>query len=331
MSASYDLVSLGEVMLRLSPPRYERLRRTLSLDVRVSGSQLNVAANLARLGKRSAFVSKLPANELGLLARDACLSYGVDVSHLKLEPGARMGVNYVEFSATPRGSIAVYDRAGSAASAIQPGDFDWSVILSGARLAYTDGIFPGLSASCRETAREFIRSAREQGCRVCFDVNYREHLWTPAAARTAWEALLPDIDIVATNRSVSEEVFGYKGSDEDLMHRYQDEFGCTVVCLTHREIAGVLRGAWSSQAIEAGQLVQGSRFDFDVIDRFGTGDAWFAGVLFGILEGETLERSLNFGNALCALAHTIEGDIAHVSPEEVWALVDRGYDFRLRR
>ena len=124
----HDLVSLGEVMLRMSPPRYERLRQATRLDVRVAGSQLNVAANLAQLGKRTAFVSKLPANELGLLARGACQGYGVDVSHLQLVEGARMGVNYLEFGATPRAEVAVYDRAGSAASSIAASDFAWTEI-----------------------------------------------------------------------------------------------------------------------------------------------------------------------------------------------------------
>ena len=113
-----DVVCLGEVMLRLSPPKFERLRQATRLDVCVAGSQLNVAADLAQLGKRTAFVSLLPANELGVLARDACQGYGVDVSHLKLVDGARMGVNYLEFGATPRAGVAIYDRAGSAASTI---------------------------------------------------------------------------------------------------------------------------------------------------------------------------------------------------------------------
>src|SRR5215510_2029537 len=116
MSTTYDLVSLGEVMLRMSPPRFQRLRRASTLDIYVAGSQLNVAANLARLGKRTAFLTKLPDNELGLLAYDTCLSYGVDMSHVPLTPDTRMGVNYLEFTVTPRTGVTVYDRQNSAAS-----------------------------------------------------------------------------------------------------------------------------------------------------------------------------------------------------------------------
>lgn len=326
----YDLVSLGEVMLRMSPPRYQRLRRAHVLDVVVCGSQLNVAANLARLGKRTAFITKLPANELGLLALDDCRSYGVDVSHIQLVPGARMGVNYVEFSGAPRPGVAIYDRQHSAASAIAPGDFAWDAILKETTLAYTDGIFPGLSPSCREAALEFVRAAKHQRCTVCFDMNYREHLWTPPEARQAWGRLLPDVDVLVTNGWVSQNVFGYEGSDAEMAARYSGEFGCRVVCLTSRESTGLWRGAWSSLAVSDGQLYRGQRVEFEIVDRFGTGDAWFAGFLYGYLQGD-IEMALNFGNTLCALAHTIEGDIVHVSADEVRALWETGYELRIRR
>lgn len=329
---TYDLVSLGEVMLRLSPPRYERLRRASLLDVRVSGSQLNVAANLASMGWRTAFVSRLPANELGLLARDACLGYGVSMDHVEMIAGARMGVNYLEFTVEPRPSAVVYDRAGSAASTIMPEDFDWAEILAGAKIAYTDGIFPGLSEGCCAAAGTFLRTARELGCVTAFDVNYREHLWAEQQAREAWSALLPHVDIVVTNRSVSEGVFGFSGSDEGLMRSYNKEFGSKLVCMTTREMKGILRGAWSSQALYGGEITLGRRYEFDVVDRFGTGDAYMAGVLYGYVSGgEDVQRAVDFGDALCALAHTLEGDIAHVSADEVEAMLRSDYSLRLRR
>ena len=121
----YDVVTVGEGMLRLSPPRYERIRRARTLDVHICGSQGNVASNIARLGLKTAFVTKLPDNALGLLANDHYMSCGVDTSHIKFIPGSRLGVNYIEFGATPRASAVVYDRKNSAASTIAPGDFDW--------------------------------------------------------------------------------------------------------------------------------------------------------------------------------------------------------------
>jgi 2-dehydro-3-deoxygluconokinase len=325
-----DVVCLGEVMLRLSPPKFERLRQATRLDVCVAGSQLNVAADLAQLGKKTAFVSLLPANELGVLARDACLGYGVDGSHLKLVGGARMGVNYLEFGATPRAGVAIYDRAGSAASTITAGDFAWEEIVRGARFAYTDGIFPGLGAGCFEATLAFHPPPPPQGVQTCFDVNYREHLWTAERAGAAWRELLPLVDVLATNRSVSDAVFGYAGSDEELLACYQEDFDCRTVCLTNREMFGVLRGGWSSMALYEGVVLRGRRYEFDIVDRFGTGDAWYAGFLFGYLEGD-VQFALDFGDALCALAHTIEGDVARVAAEEVLPLLGADHDLRVRR
>jgi len=326
----YDLVSLGEVMLRMSPPRYQRLRRATRLDVCVAGSQLNVAANLAQLGWRTAFVSKLPDNELGLLARAACRSYGVDTSYLPLVAGARIGVNYLEFSLAPRRPQVVYDRAGSAASTITAADFDWPAILQGARFAYTDGIFPGLSEGCAAAAGEFLQAARRQGAITCFDVNYREHLWSEPRARAAWQQLLPHVDIIATNRSVSEAVFGYHGSDAEIMRCYHAEFGSRLVCLTSREMSGLKRGAWSAVALYDDAVVTGRRVEFDIVDRFGSGDAWFAGLLYGYA-AQGVGYGLDFATALCALAHTIEGDVAQVSAAEVEAMLAADYDLRPRR
>lgn len=328
----WDAVSLGEVMLRMSPPKYERLRRARQLDVHVAGAQLNVVANLARLGRRTAFISKLPDNPLGLLAYDTCLSYGIDMSLVQLMAGARMGVNYLDFSGTPRVSVTVFDRAGSAASTITVADFDWEAILPETRIAHTDGIFPGLSPNCRETALHYLQTARRAGCLTSFDMNYREHLWTPERARECLSELLPFADIVVTNRAVSETVFEWADeSDETLLRRYRDRFGCKLVVLTRREMIGVLYGAWSCVALGGHGVVQGRRYEFDVIDRFGTGDAFLAGLLHGYLDGGDAQYAANFANAACALAHTIEGDVAHISNDEVKALLGDRLDLRVRR
>jgi 2-dehydro-3-deoxygluconokinase len=327
---SFDLVSLGEPLLRLTPPSGELLRRAASLSVHVVGSQLNVAADLARLGRRTMLLSKVPDNPLGMLVLDACRSYGLDVSHVKLAAGGKMGVTWVEQSAAPRVPLTVFDRAGSAASTIAEGDFPWASILSDARFACTDGIFPGLSASCARAAEAFLAAARACGCVTCFDVNYRSHLWTPEAARATLRRLLPHVDILATSSDISGQVFGFSGPDEAVMEQYAREFGCRVVCLTNREMMGLQRGAWNSKALAEGRVTEGLRQEFEIVDRYGTGDAWFAGFLHGSMSG-TVEYALSFGNALCALAHTQSGDVAHVTAEQVEAVMGAEHDLRVKR
>jgi 2-dehydro-3-deoxygluconokinase len=326
----YDVVTVGEGMLRLSPPRYERIRRARTLDVQMCGSQGNVACNIARLGLKTAFVTKLPDNALGLLANDHYLSCGVDTSHIQFIPGARLGVNYLEFGATPRASAVVYDRKNSAASTIAPDDFDWDKILQGARLAYTDGIFPGLSPTCRQAAVEFIAAAKRNGCLVGFDVNYREHLWSPEEARSVMSEMIKNVDILITTQWDCEVVFGYRSSHEEMLRQFHRDFGCKIAAITLREVHNVLRGAWNTMVFHEGKVLHGQKFEIDVIDRFGAGDSWGSGFLYGYLTSNDVEYALNFGNALCALHHTIPGDVAHVTVKEVEALLNTR-DFREKR
>lgn len=330
MSRPYDLVSLGEPLLRLTPPEGEPLRRAASLSLHVVGSQLNVAADLAALGRRTMFLSKVPATALGLLALDACRGFGVDVSHVPTVPSGKMGVTWVELSAAPRVPLAVFDRAGSAASTIDETSFPWESIVSQAAYACTDGVFPGLSPGCARATESFLTTARAGGCVTCFDVNYRAHLWAQEEARACLRKLLPHVDILATNADVSSSVFGFTGTEEQVMERYAAEFGCRVVCLTRREMMGLHRGAWSSKARMDGRVTEGCRQEFEIVDRYGTGDAWFAGFLYA-WDGRDVGRALSFGNALCALAHTQRGDVVHVTAAEVEQVMGGQNDLRVKR
>ena len=330
MKRKYELISLGEPLLRLSPPGFRQIRATASLDLRVVGSQLNVAANCARLGISAAFLTKLPDSPLGELVLDNCRAYGVDVSHILLIPGARMGATYVEFSVAPRVPQALYDRAGSAASTVCVGDFRWDELAAQATCLYTDGIFPGLSESCRESARAFVAAGRKHGCLTCFDLNYRAHLWTPEAACQAWSEILPEIDLLVTNRNVSEQVFGYQGTDDDLMRRYQDAFGCKTVCFTSRDMEGLQKGGWHSQALAEGKVYRGDDLTFDIVDRYGTGDAWFSGFLCGFLSNG-VQYGLDLGNAVCALAHTVEGDVISFSRRDAESIMGGVVELSLKR
>ncbi len=325
----YDVVSLGEGMLRLSPPPHERLRRARTLDLHVCGSQGNVACNLARLGLRTAFVTKVPDNALGLLMRDFYASCGVDAAHIRLVGDSRLGVNFIEFGATPRPSAAVYDRKGSAASTIAPGDFDWDAILHGTRLAYTDGIFPGLSETCRATAGDFLAAARQHGCLVAFDVNYREHLWSPSSAASVLTALLPQVDILMTTRGDAETVFGCTGTGADMARQLHERFGCGVVCVPTGEIHSVLRGTIRAVLLADGAVYESPTHDVDAVDRFGAGDALGAGVIYGVLTKQDRQYTVDFAAALCAADFTIPGDVAHVTVAEVEALMRaKGYHVR---
>ncbi len=328
----HDLVSLGEVMLRLSPPKHTRLRQTDSLVVRPCGAQFNVAANMAVLGEQSAFLTRLPDNELGRLAKRLGAGYGVDMSHVQFGGTDKIGMVFLEFGAAPRRHLHLYDREGSAAGTITAEAFAWHDILAGAQFAYLDGIFPALSTGCREAALAYIDAAKAAGCRVCFDVNYRETLWdAPSDALALYRRVLPEVDVLVTNRTVSEQLFGYRGEDTDLLHAYRRDFGSEWVCMTYRHMDGMFRGSWWSVALYEERLVEGRRFDYDVVDRFGTGDAFFAGLLYAYLQDGDGPHALDFGSALCAMAHTVEGDVADFVPEEVEAVLAEDYTLVTKR
>jgi 2-dehydro-3-deoxygluconokinase len=317
---SYDLVSLGEPLLRLSPPRFGTLETARTLDVMPCGAQMNVAADLALLGWRTALLTKLPDNPFGRLILEACRGTGVDTSHIKMVEGARMGLTFVEFSAAPRTPLSLYDRDRSAASTIGPGDFNWSAILSQARMAYADGIFPALNATCRAAAQAYLETARQAGCTVVFDLNYRSHLWSPEEARAALEPLLEHVDVLVTNRAASETIFELAGTDEELMRGCARRFGCRVVCLTSRHNLDGQRGRWESQAMDGPALHVGRPQEYEIVDRYGTGDVWLAAFLYA-RQLKNTAYALDFANAAIALAHTTFGDVVRLSVAQVEAVM----------
>ncbi len=171
----YDVVTFGEAMLRLSPSHFARLEQTHSLDVEIGGSELNVAVGVSRLGMASAWVSKLPNNALGRMVRNRARELGVDVSHVIFSDQGRQGLYFVEYGAAPRASSVLYDRGNSSISLIRPDEVDWKKILSRAKLFHVSGITPALSPSAAETTALAMKAAKEAGCLVSYDLNYRKN------------------------------------------------------------------------------------------------------------------------------------------------------------
>lgn len=326
----YDIVTLGEGMLRLSPPPHERLRRARSLDLQVCGSQGNVACNLACLGLKTAFVTKVPDHALGYLLRDHYAGFGVDTAHIRTIPETRLGVNFIEFGATPRASMAIYDRRGSAASTIGPQDWDWDALLKNTRIAYTDGIFPGLSDSCKAATFEFMQAGGRQGCLIGFDTNYREHLWTPKEAAALFSELMPQVDVLISSPGDIETLFNIAGSPEQVIEALHERFGCRIVALTLGEIYSVRTGSIEGIVRHDGRVYRGRRYEVDAVDRFGAGDAWGAGLMFGYLSRGDCQYAVDFADALCAADFTVPGDVAGLTVSEVEKIVN-ARDYRVSR
>lgn len=325
-----DVVTFGECMLRLSPPDFQRLEQATALNVTVGGSELNVAAGVARLGMSSAWVSRLPANPLGRMVRNKAREAGVDTSHILWSEDDRLGLYFVEYGASPRASSVLYDRALSAISRIQTGEVDWATVLQGCRLFHVSGITPALSDSAAAVTAEAIRAAKAGGALVSYDLNFRAKLWSQAKAREIQTPLMTDVDVLITTEEDTERVFGVTGKDyRDVARALAEKFHLSAVAITLRETPTVWRNTWSALVYAGGTFYDDVTYDLEVVDRVGSGDTFSAGFLFGYLT-QGVEYGLKMGNAFAALKHSSWGDFNWTTREEAEALI-KGASLRIAR
>jgi 2-dehydro-3-deoxygluconokinase len=325
-----DVVTFGETMIRLSPPDHLRLEQAGSLNVSAGGAELNVAAGVARLGLSSDYVSRLPANPLGELIANKAREFGVDGCHILWAEGERVGVYFVEYGAASRPIRVYYDRKDSAFAHIQPGMVDWKPIFQGARLFHVGGITPALSASAYEAQKEAMIAAREAGCLVSYDVNYRAALWTVEEARRAQLPLMENVDILITSLpdqpDIAELISGLKGDDpEDVARQLAGKFGFKAVLVTLRRTLSAQSASLTSLAFGGGNLYTDRRYEVVTIDPLGGGDACVAGFLTGYLEGD-IQYAVYLGNAFSALQQTSPTDFPWPTRIETDALIVTGRD-----
>ena len=307
-----DLVTFGEAMLRLSPPTGERLETARELDCRVGGAESNVAVTGARLGLDTVWLSKLPDSVLGRRVVSELRRHGAEPRVCWSEAG-RQGTYYLEAGGPPRGTSVIYDRENAAVQTATPDDLATDAIED-AELFLTTGITPALSATLFETTRSLLAT----DTRTAFDLNYRQKLWSESEARSAYEELLPAVDLLFAPERDVRSVLGYEGEPTALTARLREEYGCETVVLT--------RGENGALADTGGQTVEQSTIAAETVDAVGTGDAFVGGYLSQALRGESVERSLSYGAATAALKRTIAGDIAVVSEEEVERVLDDEHD-----
>ncbi len=322
---TYDVVAFGEAMVRLSPPSFQKLEQTRNLDLQVGGAELNVAVGITRLGMKSTWVSKLPKNGLGYLIRNRVQEAGVDGSQIVWSDKGRAGLYFVEFGSSPRASSVLYDRAYSAISMIQRGEVNWTRIFSGAKHFHISGITPALSASASEVTAEAIKAAKKGGVTVSYDLNYRKKLWSPADAKKIQEPMMADVDILITTEEDTNVVFGIKEKDyEAVAEKLAQTFGLKIVAITLREDLSVWKNNWTAIAYHDGKIFRDKKYEVEIVDRVGAGDAFTSGFLYGWLKLKDVEKGVQYGNAFAALKHTLPGDFNWSTMEEVETLLKGG-------
>ncbi len=311
MQKRYDVLTVGETMIRFSPPGWQRLEQADRFEVAVGGAESNVAVCLSRLGLHAAWVSRLVDNPLGRRIIQSLRAQGVDVSHVVWWPTGRVGIYFVEFGQPPRPTDVMYDRQGSAMSEMTLSDLD-PTLLDETRLVHLTGITPALSPRCRGLVEGTLKMAGERGVLRSFDVNYRAKLWPAAEARATLETLCVSLDLLFIAQQDALRLFNLRDTPEATLGWLQDRF--------HVGVAVMTMGEGGAIALDRdGRFYRAKTGPTPEIDRLGSGDAFSAGFLYGYLtsHGGDHEAALRIGAAAAALKRTIPGDLALITLDEV--------------
>jgi 2-dehydro-3-deoxygluconokinase len=344
MSAT-TVITLGELMLRLKPPAHERLLQSPLLEASFGGAEANVAISLAHFGVASSFVSALPPNAVGDAAIGELRRHGVGVEHVA-RTGERLGIYYLEAGAAHRPSRVVYDRSGSSLATADPASFDWDAVFEHARWFHVSGITPAISASAAKLALRAVQAARQRGVTVSCDYNFRANLWKwGSSAPDVMRGIMQHVDVGIAGREDCQRALGIgvEMTDESIepdpehyraiAQQVLDAFpSLRMQVITLRSSHSATRHGWSACLLDrAGAFHVSRRYEIgDIVDRVGAGDAFSAGLIYGLLEMDE-SRALEFAVAASCLKHTIPGDFNRVGTAEVNALLDGDAGGRVRR
>ena len=328
------VVTLGEIMLRLSTPGHERFVQSKSFDVSYGGGEANVAVSLAHYGHDAYFISKLPNNDIGESALKVLRAEKVNVDYVA-RGGNRVGIYYLESGSALRASKVIYDRQNSAISEALLSDFQLEKALKGASVFHFSGITPALSDNCAKLVQKACKIAKKLGILVSCDLNYRKKLWSKEKARSVMIPLMNYVDICIGNEEDAESCLGYKPNSDvvggktdasgykDIFVRMKNDFNFKIVASTLRESFSASHNGWKALMYDGEKFYESKRYDINpIIDRVGAGDSFSGGLIHGLLTYEDKQIALEFAVAASALKHTIPGDFNHVSVDEVVNLMN---------
>jgi 2-dehydro-3-deoxygluconokinase len=339
------VVTFGELLLRLSPPGFERLLQSPVLSATFGGGEANVAASLARFGVDSYFVTCLPTHAIGEAGVRALRAEGIRTDYVA-RGGTRVGIYFAEAGASQRASTVIYDRAGSAVSQMSADAVPWDAVMSGAAWFHVTGITPALGEQAAAATRAAVSAAKRAGARVSVDLNYRKKLWSAAQAQATMRPLMSDVDVAIANEEDLQAVLGVQvgGTDvtraaldvaayREAAERVARDLGPSVVAVTLRESLSASENGWSAVLWDDSTRTfhQSQRYTLRLVDRIGGGDSFAAGLIYAMLRKRPLDAALRFAVAASALKQTIPGDFNRVSVAEVDALVAGDASGRVQR
>lgn len=337
------IVTMGEIMLRLSPPAGKRFVQADAFDVVYGGGEANVAVSLANFGHDALFVSKLPDNEIGESALSALRYHGVDTRFIA-RGGERLGIYFLEIGSAMRPSKVVYDRSHSSISEATADDFDFNEIMKGADWFHWSGITPALSDSSAQLVAAACRAAKKHNVTVSCDLNFRKKLWTSEKAQSVMRPLMQYVDVCIGNEEDAELCLGFHPQADvksgntpaegykAIFTEMAQQFNFRYVASTLRESFSASHNGWKAMLFDGTLFHESRHYDIQpIVDRVGGGDAFSAGLIHGLLTKDNPKDALEFAVAASALKHTIHGDFNHVTVKEVETLAGGDASGRVQR
>jgi len=340
---SKKVVTLGEIMLRLSTPDFKRFVQSDTFDVTYGGGEANVSAALCNYGLHGTFVTKVPNNPIGQSAINHLRRYGVDTQFI-VRGGDRLGIYFLETGASMRASQVVYDRSGASIADVDSTEFDFDKILDGAVWFHTTGITPALSDKAAALTEAALKAAKAKGITTSIDLNYRKKLWTKEKAREVMTKLCQYVDVCIGNEEDADTTLGFKAAHtdvtkgelnldgfKDVFKQMKEKFGFKFIASSLRESHSASDNGWSALVYDGTEFYHTKQYNVRIIDRVGSGDSFASGLIYGLVTGMPMNEAAEFGVAASALKHTIPGDLNHATLSEVKDLMKGDGSGRVQR
>lgn len=337
------VVTLGEIMLRLSTPDYKRFVQADTFEVTYGGGEANVAAAICNYGEQGVFVTKVPNNAIGQSAINHLRRYGVDTQHIA-RGGDRLGIYFLETGASMRASQVIYDRAGASIADVNASEFDFDKILDGADWFHTTGITPALSDKAAALTEAALKAAKAKGITTSIDLNYRKKLWSKEKAREVMTKLCQYVDVCIGNEEDADTTLGFKAAHtdvtkgelnldgfKDVFKQMKDKFGFKFIASSLRESYSASDNGWSALVYDGTDFHHTKKYNVRIVDRVGSGDSFASGLIYGLVTGMSMKDAAEFGVAASALKHTIPGDLNHATLSDVKELVGGDGSGRVQR
>ena len=318
----FDALGIGEVMLRLSPAGKERISHSETFEKMAGGSELNVVSGISMLGLRTGMITKLPKSEIGKFIKHKIRFAGTSDDYILYDDtdDKRLGIYYYESGAYPRLPIVSYDRKHSSFTSFKADELPTDVYNT-TKVFHTSGITLALSHEIRREVTKMVKSFHDAGAAISFDVNYRASLWSEEDAKASIEKLLPLIDILFISEETSRRMFGMTGTLHDIHREFAAKYpNLSVIASTSRTVISPTKHSFTSLVYDCkeGRHFEEAPYEnIDVVDRIGSGDAYVAGALFGLVKYGDIEHAVKYGNAMAALKNTIVGDMIVSDLQEV--------------